>query len=71
MAESTTPAAKKAPPEPEEPKLSVEELLNNARPLTGHSRHILAGALNGQTGTYTAAQAKRKADEFAKRKVEA
>jgi len=56
--------------EAEQPRYTIEELLENARHFTGYSRHILAGALLGKTGKFTAAQAKKAAKAFAERKVE-
>ena len=45
-------------------KYSIERLLQDAQPLTGYPRHILAGALYGKTGDLTAEQAKSAAEKF-------
>jgi hypothetical protein len=50
-------------------KLPVEDILANARVLTGYSKHIAAGALRDQANPITAATAKRKVEQFAQREI--
>lgn len=53
------------------PRYTRQEVLDNARALTGYSRHLVAGALHGDDSeTFSADQAKRLAKQFAERKVD-
>lgn len=52
---------------PKEEKHDVQYILDNARALTGHSRHAVAGALAGSDKKeLTASAAKKATDEFLK-----
>lgn len=56
--------------EEEAPHYALDELLENARTLTGYSRHMLAGALSGSDRkTFTVEEAKAEAKRFAKKPV--
>lgn len=50
-----------------EPKLTMDQLLANARNLTGHPAHVLEAALaDSDRKTHTVAAAKRAGDQFLK-----
>lgn len=50
-------------------RYTVEELLHEARLITGYSRHHLAGALHGVTGTLSVEEAKARAEAYASKVV--
>lgn len=63
--EKGTAKSKSSAPKVEERKYSVEQVLDNARALTGVSRHMAAGALNADgKKSYTAAQARTAVEKF-------
>ena len=55
----------------EEPRFTRNELLANARSLTGYRRHMVAGALSGTTQqTFTKTAARKLVESFARRPAE-
>lgn len=54
-----------------DPRFSRDEVLANARTLTGYSRHLMVGALHGvEQETFTRTQAKKLGAAFAKHEQE-
>ncbi len=67
---AATPKAAPKQAKSDEPKFSVERVIDEAYLITGYPSHVLAGALADKTGNLTASQATAAAEKFLNREVQ-